>query len=93
MIDLICSRSLPEGTQRLVSLLRDNICAHTFTPFSGNIRTQTGTVLDYQNHIITSNEIIEMDWLAENIIGSFPTFEELKPEAQQLVRIQEKENT
>lgn len=88
VIDLICSRSLPEETTRLVQLLRQAICSGTFQPFSGLFRTQDGTDLDYRDSSITPEQIITMDWLLDNITGSLPSFDALLPEAQALVHIQ-----
>ena len=34
----------------------------------------------------TPEQLIRMDWLCENVIGSIPSFEELLPHAQPLVR-------
>lgn len=88
VIDLIYSRSLPSGTARLVELLRDGLRSRRFYPFSTLIRTQDGTQLDFRNHPMTPEEIILMDWLADNVVGSLPAFDHLLPEAQSLVRIQ-----
>ncbi|HJA47860.1 MAG TPA: BMP family ABC transporter substrate-binding protein [Candidatus Agathobaculum intestinipullorum] len=88
VIDLICSRSLPEGTQRLMQLLKQGVSAGAFHPFSGRIRSQSGEIHDYQSRAITPQELITMDWLADNVIGSLPPFDELLPEAQALTRTQ-----
>ncbi|MGI6008385.1 MAG: BMP family ABC transporter substrate-binding protein [Ruminococcus sp.] len=88
VIDLICSSSLPDGTGQLISILKNAVCSDVLSPFSTVIHTQDGRVLDYVNHPITAAEIITMDWLADNVVGELPTFRELLPEAQALVRIQ-----
>lgn len=88
VIDLICSRSLPSGTARLVGLLKDAIRNGSFLPFSGFIQTQTGETLDYQSRAISPEELITMDWLADNVVGSLPEYDELLPEAQVLVQLQ-----
>ena len=88
VVDFICSRSLPKDTLRLINLVRDTIISGSFSPFSGMLTKQDGSVLDYQNHPITSEDIITMNWLSGNVIGSLPTFDQLLPEAQSLVRIQ-----
>lgn len=88
MIDLICSRSLPEDTLRLIELLKQSIRTGAFVPFSGRIRTQSGQILDYQSRAITPQELITMDWLADNVVGSLPAFDQLLPEAQALTRTQ-----
>ena len=34
----------------------------------------------------TPDQILHMDWLVENVIGTIPSFEELQPQSQELVR-------
>jgi len=39
--------------------------------------SQEGTVQDDPDRSLTPEEIVNMDWLAENVIGHIPTKEEL----------------
>lgn len=41
-----------------------------------------------QGGSLTAEEIISMDWLAENVVGVIPEFKDLTQEAQTLVRLQ-----
>lgn len=77
VIDVICSRNLPIGTKRLIELLKKTIMNGEFNLFSGVLYSQTGIVQPDPNHILTPDELINMDWLAENVIGHIPTKEEL----------------
>ncbi len=88
VIDLICSRSLPEGTSRLINLLSEDIRSGAFQPFSGRIKTQSGDILDYTSRAISPEELITMEWLADNVEGSLPEFSLLTGEAQNLVKLQ-----
>lgn len=88
MIDVICSKKLPVGTLRLIELLKKNICSGAFNPFDGTIYSQDGLVHNVLPEGITPEEIVAMDWLNDNIIGSIPTMEELEEEAKTLVQIQ-----
>lgn len=81
VVDVICSRSLPIGTQRLVSLLKNTICRGEYNPFSGLLYSQEGVVQGDPYRTLTPEEIVTMDWLAENIIGRIPTQEELSENA------------
>ena len=38
------------------------------------------------NHTLTPREIISIDWLLDNIIGRIPTANELREDAQNVVR-------
>ena len=77
VIDVICSRNLPIGTKRLIDLLKRTIMNGEFNLFSGVLFSQDGVVQPDPNHILTPDELINMDWLAENVIGHIPTKEEL----------------
>ena len=77
VIDVICSRNLPIGTKRLIELIKSTMMSGEFNPFSGVLYSQNGIVQNDPKHILTPEEIVEMDWLAENIIGHIPTKEEL----------------
>lgn len=77
VIDMICSRNLPIGTKRLIELLKTTIMNGEFNLFTGALYSQTGIVQSDPNRTLTPEEIIDMDWLAENVIGHIPTKEEL----------------
>lgn len=77
VIDVICSRNLPIGTKRLIELLKLTIINGDFNPFTGVLYSQTGMVQEDPNRSLTPEELVNMDWLAENVIGHIPTKEEL----------------
>ena len=78
VIDVICSHNLPMGTKHLMDLLKKVIASGEFNPFTGILYSQDGIVQDDPKRTLTPEEIITMDWLAENVIGSIPKAEELK---------------
>ena len=88
IVDVICSHRLPIGTSRLIALLKETICRGDFNPFSGIMYSQNGIVKDKISDTLTPNEIITMDWLAENIIGSIPSKDDLDEPARDLAEIQ-----
>ena len=40
------------------------------------------------NHVMSANEIMNMDWLVENVVGEMPAFEELDEEAAAVIEAQ-----
>ena len=88
VIDIICSQNLPIGTKRLVSLLKDTIRRGEFNPFSGVLYSQNGIVQKDPDRDLTPDEIITMDWLAENVIGSIPEKKSLIPQAADVIEQQ-----
>lgn len=88
VIDVLCSRGLPAETQRLVSLLRQAVCSRDFDPFAGVLYAQGGRVVMPADHSrLTAEQVITMDWLANNVIGRIPRFDELIDEAKPLVSL------
>lgn len=85
VIDVVCSQHLPIGTKRLIDLLKTSICSESFNPFSGILYSQEGIVVDDPSRSLSPEEIMTMDWLAENVIGSIPTVEELKEQAAPVI--------
>lgn len=77
VIDVICSRNLPIGTKRLIELLKSTMMSGEFNPFTGVLYSQNGIVQTDPEYSLTPEEIVNMDWLAENVIGYIPTKEEL----------------
>lgn len=88
VIDVICSQSLPYGTHRLITFLKNSIRGGSFQPFVGTIYAQDGSVKCREDQRLTPEEIITMNWLTESVVGEVPRFESLTREARSLVRLQ-----
>jgi len=88
VIDVVCSRYLPIGTKRLVELLKSAITSGQFNPFSGVLYSQTGIVQENPDRSLTPEEVMTMDWLAENVVGRIPQKEELTEEAVAVIKQQ-----
>lgn len=88
VIDVICSQNLPHGTHRLLAFLKNSIRSGTFQPFVGTIYAQDGSVICGEWESLPPERIITMNWLAENVVGRLPDYDELTEEAQSLVKLQ-----
>ncbi|HIQ73989.1 MAG TPA: BMP family ABC transporter substrate-binding protein [Candidatus Cottocaccamicrobium excrementipullorum] len=88
VIDVICSQNLPRGTHRLITFLKNSIRAGSFQPFECDIYSRDGVLRCSENRKLSPEEIVTMNWLAENVEGSVPEPEELTEEAQDLVKLQ-----
>lgn len=82
VIDVICSKSIPAETKRLMELLKQSIVSQQFSPFSGILYSQNGMVQGDPKQRLTPEEIITMDWLAENVVGIIPKTEDLQEQAK-----------
>ena len=80
------SDKLPEGVRRMAKLLQKNLTDSTLDPFFRRIVAQDGTVKNDGSHTFTPNQLLHMDWLAENVIGTIPSFDEILPISQPMVR-------
>ena len=88
VIEVICSKHLPIGTARLIDLLKNTISSGNFNPFEGVLYSQEGIVNRDPAMELSPEEIITMDWLAENVIGRIPKMEDLVDQAKPVVTTQ-----
>lgn len=85
IIDIIYANDLPNGTRRLVNFLSSSIQNDIFHPFAGRVLAQGNRLISEENNELPLMDIIQMNWLANNIIGEIPPLEAFKPEAQTLI--------
>jgi len=86
VIDVKLSERLPEGVRTMANLLRRELQEGRLDPFRRKLVTQDGTVISYGERSLTTDELLHMDWLCENVQGRIPGFDELLPMAQPMVR-------
>ena len=89
-INVIYSRNLPAGLVRLLRHLRAGISEMIIKPFAGPVYAQDGRLMCEDGHgqELSVKEIVQIDWLADNIVGYIPDITELKEDAIELVRLQ-----
>lgn len=88
VIGLEISDTIPDGTKALANLLKEGIRHGSVDPFLRKIVSQDGTVRNDGSNVFTPEEILHMDWLCQNVIGSIPAFEALSEKAQKITRLQ-----
>jgi basic membrane lipoprotein Med (substrate-binding protein (PBP1-ABC) superfamily) len=86
VIDIITSKQLPIGTERLVNLLRNTITDGTFHPFGGVLYAQGHVMKQNENGIPSPEELMTMNWLCENIVGTIPSINDIQEEKQEIVK-------
>ena len=86
VIDVTLSQSLPEGLMHLAKILRKGMQQGIIDPFRRRLVTQDGVVINDGNRSLTTEELLHMDWLCENVEGSIPPFESILPYSQAMVR-------
>ena len=85
-IDVEFSDKLPVGVRTLAELLKKNICDGTLDPFHRPVTAQDGTLKNDGTRSLTTEELLHMDWLCDNVVGSIPGCNEVLPVSQQIVR-------
>ena len=88
IIDVAFSARFDPYAARIISHFRQELREGSFSPFEGEIRDQAGTLRCDADRRLTPAEILCMDYLVDNIVGSFPTESELIESARPLVRLQ-----
>ena len=73
---------------KLVELVKKHIVNNEFHIFSGDLYDQNGVLRNGDRHAMTPNEIMNMDWLVDNVVGEFPKFADLNDEAAAMVEMQ-----
>jgi hypothetical protein len=87
IIDIHLSDKLPAGVRALADLLLKSLRAGTLDPFARKIVAQDGSLKNDGTQVFTPKELLHMDWLCENVIGKFPTYDEILPIARPMVDI------
>ena len=88
ILDVAFSARFDPYAARIIKHFREELSEGTFTPFEGEIRDQSGTIRCEADRRLTPAEILCMDYLVDNIVGSFPSEKELIESARPLVRLQ-----
>ena len=87
VIDVILSNHLPYTTVNAADRLRYAVMSGLMSPFDGELRDQQGNVRVPRGGRLSSQEIITMDWLNDNIIGEIPKMAALQESAGETLKI------
>ena len=72
----------------LANILCRSIIDGAMTVFHRKYRSQDGSVVSDGNHWLDPEDVLHMDWLADNVDGSIPGYDELLPMARSIVRFE-----
>lgn len=85
VIDVTMPPGLPDGVRTMANILKEGICNGTLDPFQRRIVDQQGNVRNDGTRTFSPVEVLKMDWLCENVVGSFPKYDEILPIARPMV--------
>ena len=80
--------AIPAGVNALADIIAGSIINDSITPFHRPILSQDGIVRNNGSKYFTHEEILNMDWLCDNVDGGIPEFDSLTPKGQAIVRLQ-----
>ena len=86
VIDIQLADRLPSGVRMLAEILSKDMRTRSLDPFFRKVVAQDGTVKNDGSRHLTPDELLHMDWLVDNVVGSIPPFEEILPQSQSIVR-------
>lgn len=85
VIDVNLAPYMPESMKVLANMLKEGICSGSLDPFKRRILDQQGNVRNDGTKTFSPVELMQMDWLCENVIGSFPKYDEIMPISRPMV--------
>ena len=87
VVDVILSEKLSYYSRKMVSALKNSLILGRMNPFDGELRSREGIVKEAGTPRLSSEEIIRMNWLNDNIIGRIPEREELPESVQDKIEV------
>lgn len=70
-VDLLpLSKNAPEGAKEKIDIIKEQIISGEFAPFTGPIKDQDGNIVVEDGKTLTREEIWQMDYLVEGVIGT-----------------------
>ena len=86
VIGVNLSEQLPQGVRQMALMLQKAVEMGFIDPFRRKIVAQDGTVKNDGSTTFTPEQLLRMDWLCDNIVGTIPKFDEILPVSRNMVR-------
>ncbi|MBQ3418326.1 MAG: BMP family ABC transporter substrate-binding protein [Ruminococcus sp.] len=77
VVDIEYAPALGLASRRYADFFRDSLIRGAATPFLTPFYQQNGEIVGSRQHELSLDQIINMDYLADNVIGSIPAYDEL----------------
>ncbi len=86
VIDIILSNKLPASTVRLVEIISNLIKNDEFSVFDGTLYDQDDVLVNSEGKM-SAEEIMKINWLAQNIVGEIPVIEDFIDESKEIIQL------
>ena len=87
VLDVKLSGSLPRGQRVLNEVIRQSVLSGRINPFAGELVSQSGVIQQEGDGRLSSEEIVRMRWLNENVVGRLPEQRELSEDGLEKVEV------
>ena len=77
VVDIEYAPALPLSTRRYADFFRNSLIQGAGKPFLTPFYTQSGEVIGSRQHELSLEQIIRMDYLVDNVVGSIPSYDEM----------------
>jgi len=71
----------------MLNTLKNGVINGHLHPFDGELHSQTGVIHGSEDPRLTNEEILQMDWLADNVVGTIPKITEIREDARKNVSV------
>lgn len=86
--DLALAPEVPDGVRALAKTLSDDVAQSRLRVFERRVVAQDGSVWNDGSRWLDQDDVLRMDFLCKGVEGFVPGFDELLPEARDIVRLQ-----
>ncbi len=77
VMDIKLSDALPEGVKHLASILKNGVIGGSIHPFLCPLKDQQGQVRSEGDRWFSASDLMNMNWLCDNVDGAIPSMEQL----------------
>ena len=79
VVDIEYSPELGLSSRRLADFLKESIINNICMPFLSPVYTQNGELIGEDEKSLSLEQIINMDYLVDSVVGTIPNYDELSP--------------
>ena len=87
VIDVEMADTVPEGVRQLATILKNGIIEGLISPFRGISCDQEGMIRADSDTEFSMEDLMQMNWLCDNVVGRIPNFDELLPMSRETTRL------
>ena len=87
VINIDLADTVPDGVRQLAGILKEGISNGSIQIFHGNIRDQKGCLRIDNDTWLSPEDLMQMNWLCDNVVGRIPGYNELLAMSKETSRL------